>query len=122
LDRFAQFGLAVDRVVTCGGLADKSPLLMQIYADVCELPLLTARSAQACALGAAIMGAVAGAAHADVPAAQRAMTGVKADAWLPDPRSAAVYRRLCALYRQLHDAFGTAGARDLSFLMKELLA
>jgi L-ribulokinase len=122
LDRLHEHGVATERIVTCGGVAEKSPLLMQIYADVCERPLASARSAQACALGAACCGAVVGGAHADVPAAQRAMTGVKAQVYQPDPRAAAVYRRLYALYRQVHDAFGLQGERDLSGVMKELLA
>lgn len=122
LDRLAEHGVAVDRVVTCGGVAEKSPLLMQIYADVCEVPLQSARSAEACALGAAVFGAVVGGAHRSVQAAQQAMTGIKDRTYAPDAGAVAVYRRLYALYRRLHDAFGTAGPRDLSHVMKELLA
>lgn len=121
LDRLAEHGVVVDRIVTCGGVAEKSPLLMQIYADVCERPLLLARSAEACALGAAIFGAVVGGAHASVPAAQAAMTGQKDLVYRPQPANAAVYRQLYRLYRQVHDAFGTAGAHDVSQVMKDLL-
>jgi ribulose kinase len=43
----------------CGGLAVKSPLLMQIYADILGMPMALAASDQTCALGAALFGAVA---------------------------------------------------------------
>ncbi|MBM4063140.1 MAG: ribulokinase, partial [Planctomycetes bacterium] len=99
-----------------------SPLLMQIYADVCERPLLIARSGEACALGAAVFGAVVGGAFASVPAAQEAMTGTKEIEYRPQPAHVAVYRELYRLYLQVHDAFGTAGARDVSRVMKDLLA
>jgi len=121
LDRLAEYGVQVERIVTCGGVAEKSPLLMQIYANVCERPLLLARSGEACALGAAVFGAVVGGAHATVPAAQAAMTSTKDLVYHPDPAQVPVYRELYALYRQLHDAFGTTGARDLANVMKDLL-
>ena len=121
LDRLAEHGVAVERIVTCGGVAEKSPLLMQIYADVCERPLLIARSAEACALGAAICGAVVGGAHRSVQTAQAAMTGVKDVVYAPRAGSASVYRQLYALYRQVHDAFGGHGAHDVSQVMKNLL-
>jgi L-ribulokinase len=121
LDRLAEYGVQVDRIVTCGGVAEKSPLLMQIYANVCERPLLLARSGEACALGAAVFGAVVGGAHASTQAAQAAMTGTKELVYRPEPAQVTVYRELYALYRQVHDAFGTSGARDISNVMKDLL-
>ena len=120
LDRLEEYGVEVQRVITCGGVAEKSPLLMQIYADVCQVPLLSARSTQACALGAAICGAVAGGAHADLPTAQRHMTGTAERSYQPGA-AASVYARLYALYRQLHDAFGQGSQTDLSQTMKQLL-
>ena len=120
LDRLHDCGIAIRRVVTCGGIAEKSPLLMQIYADVCAVPLLAARSTQACALGSAICGAVVGRAHEDIPAAQREMTGT-ADRVYEPGAATQVYAGLYALYRQLHDAFGTDKPVDLSRTMKELM-
>lgn len=123
LDRLGTYGVAIDRVVCCGGIAEKNPLLMQIYADVLERPMHIAASDQACALGAAVFASVVGGVHPDVPAAQRAMTGVRPLTYRPRPPAAAVYRRLFALYRILHDSFGTATPQGaLDHVMKELLA
>ncbi len=122
IERLDEHGVGIDRVINCGGIAEKSPLTMQIYADVCNRPMLVARSGQACALGAAVFGAVVGRAHPDVPAAQRAMTGVKDRAYEPDPASAAIYRRLYSVYTLLHDAFGTRDFQgSLHGVMKDLL-
>ena len=107
INRFEEYGVKVEQVVNCGGIAEKNPLVMQIYADVCNRPMKISRSAQTCALGAAIFGAVVGGAYRDVPAAQRKMTGVKREVYRPRKAAAAMYAELYRLYRQLHDAFGT---------------
>jgi L-ribulokinase len=81
------------------------------------------RSAQTCALGAAIFGAVAGGAHATVEKAQRKMTGTKPQVYRPNKAAAAAYAELYGLYRQLHDAFGTdRGKESLHRIMKDLIA
>lgn len=122
IERIEQHGVPIRAVVACGGIAERNQLLMQIYADVCGRPIAVSRSSQACALGAAIVGAVAGGGHTDVPAAQRAMAGVRNGAYRPDPAAHAVYRRLFGLYGALHDAFAaTGGAVPLHGVMKDLL-
>jgi L-ribulokinase len=123
INRFEEYGVKVREVVNCGGIAEKNPFVMQIYADVCNRPMKVSRSAQTCALGAAIFGAVVGGAYKTVQNAQRKMTGVKSRAYRPRRSAAAVYRELYALYRQLHDAFGTSGYRKtLPHVMKDLIA
>ena len=91
--------MKVEQIVNCGGIADKNPLVMQIYADVTGRPMKVSRSAQTCALGAAIAGAVVGGAHPDFAAAQKAMTGLKPRAFKPNPGANAVYRELYPLYK-----------------------
>jgi L-ribulokinase len=121
--RLEEYGVPVREVVNCGGIAEKSPLTMQIYADVCNRPMKVSRSAQTCALGSAIFGAVVGGAHASVAEAQTAMTGVKDRVYTPNPDAVAVYARLYALYMELHDGFGIAGhTSNVSGVMKELIA
>ncbi len=126
ISRFEEYGLKVEQIVNCGGIAEKNPLVMQIYADVTGRPIKISRSAQTCALGAAIAGAVvAGSAqggYADYAAAQRAMTGLKSRVFKPNPAAHAVYEELYALYRRLHDAFGTKQPdANLYDVMKRLL-
>ena len=122
IERFEEYGVRVEEVVNCGGIAEKSPLTMQIYADVCNKPMKLSRSPQTCALGAAIFGAVAGGAFKSVQAAQKKMTGIKPTVYRPNKKAAAVYAQLYALYRELHDSFGIANHRQsLYHVMKELI-
>ena len=107
INRFEEYGVKIGHIVNCGGIAEKNPLVMQIYADVTGRPMKVSRSAQTCALGAAIAGAVVAGAHRDFTSAQKAMTGLKPRVFKPDPRAHAVYRELYSLYKKGHDAFGT---------------
>jgi L-ribulokinase len=121
--RIEEYGIKIDEIICCGGIADKSPLAMQIYANVCNRPIKISRSAQTCALGSAIMGAVVGGAYPDVATAVAAMTGIKNTVYLPEPHAVATYSSLYNLYTDLHDAFGRTHLQpDLHGLMKELLA
>ncbi len=123
IGRFEEYGVRVKEVVNCGGIAEKNPFVMQIYADVCNRPMKIARSAQTCALGAAVFGAVAGGAYKTVQQAQRKMTGVKDLVYRPKRAAAKVYAELYGLYRQLHDGLGTPGhGQELHRVMKDLIA
>jgi len=123
IGRFKEYGVPIERVVCAGGIAEKNPLLMQIYADVTGCTMLVAGSSQACALGAAISAAVLAGAHPDFPAAQAKMTSLKKISYKPNPAAQQTYGQLYALYRQLHDALGgLSKSADLSRVMKELLA
>ena len=127
INRFEEYGVKVEQIVNCGGIAEKNPLVMQIYADVTGRPIKISRSAQTCALGAAIAGAVVAGSkaggHDNYAAAQKAMTGLKPRVFQPNVQAHAVYKRLYPLYRRLHDAFGTQQAAGSLFdMMKELLA
>jgi L-ribulokinase len=128
IERLQEHGVPIDRVVCCGGIAEKNPLFMQIYADVLGHPMHIAGSSQTPALGAAISAAVAAGAaaggHEGFDAAQLRMTSLKPSAFLPDPARTAVYDELYAIYRELHDAFGgvSPASATLGDLMKRLLA
>ncbi len=127
MERFEEYGVAVKEVVNCGGIAEKSPLVMQIYADVTGRPMKISRSAQTCALGAAIYGAVvagrAAGGYDSVEDAQAKMCGLKPKVYKPDPKRHQVYNELFHIYHQLHDAFGTTGYyQSLHNIMKDLLA
>jgi L-ribulokinase len=127
IKRIEEFKVPVREIVNCGGLAGKSPFLMQIYADVTGRPMMVSRSDQTCALGAAIFGAVAAGKNASgfrsVEQAQKAMCGVRKHIYRPNPKNQAVYAKLYTLYRRLHDSFGvTPDASCLQDVMKELIA
>lgn len=123
INRFEEYGVKVEQVINCGGIAEKNPFVMQVYADICNRPMKISRSAQTCALGAAIFGAVAAGAHPTVEAAQAKMTGIKETVFHPQKAHAAVYARLYPIYRKLHDAFGNTGwSGSLSSVMKDLIA
>jgi L-ribulokinase len=126
INRFEEYGVKVAQVVNCGGIAEKNPLVMQIYADVTGRPIKISRSAQTCALGAAIAGAVVAGKQAGgydgFAEAQAAMTGLKSRVFQPSPKAHEVYQKLYGLYRLLHDAFGTQQWNgNLYGVMKELI-
>ena len=128
IERIRDFGVPVERVVCCGGIAEKNDLFMQIYADVIGQPMLIAGSPQTPALGSAVAAAVtAGARAGGYDAwtdAQQRMTTIKEKQFTPNAGARAVYDELYGIYRELHDAFGgVPGAQgDLATLMKRLLA
>jgi L-ribulokinase len=122
IERIRAYGVPIRRIVCAGGIAEKNPLLMQVYADVTGCTLQVAGSSQACALGAATAAAVLAGQHRDFPAAQKAMTRLGRKSYRPDPARRRAYDRLYGEYRTLHDSFG--GVRrgaDLSRVMKALL-
>jgi L-ribulokinase len=126
IDRIREYGVPVQKVVCCGGVAEKNALLMQIYADVTGCTMYIAASEQTCALGSAISAAVLAGpekgGYPDFSTAQKAMTSLKPVQYDPVPENQNVYEQLFLLYRQLHDAFGGVNRQaDLSAVMKELI-
>jgi len=128
IERLTACGVPVDRVVCCGGIAEKNPLFMQIYADVIGHPMIIAGSPQTPALGAAASAAVAAGeaagGHASFAGAQAAMVRDGAQQFVPDAGARRVYDELYGIYRELHDTFGgVAGSTaELGTVMKRLLA
>lgn len=126
INRFEEYGVNVNEIVNCGGIAEKNPLVMQIYADVTGRTMKISRSSQTCALGAAVFASVVAGTqrggYGDVPTAQEKMTGTKEHAYRGDPKAHAVYADLYRLYKTLHDAFGSGEWHgNLADVMKELI-
>ena len=126
IKRFEEYGVKIKEVINCGGIAEKNPLVMQVYADVFGLEMKIARSSQTCALGSAMAGAVAAGKKAggyeSFEQAQKAMCGLKPFSFKPRKDYHQVYEELYPLYRELHDAFGTRSwSGNLYHLMKDLL-
>ncbi|QJW91191.1 ribulokinase [Spirosoma taeanense] len=101
VERFVQEGVPIRKVIAIGGVAKKSPFVMQTLADVLNKPIQVAQSDQACALGAAMFAAVAAGVHPSLEAAQQAMgSGFDAE-YIPNPEQVAVYEKLYQKYRRL---------------------
>jgi L-ribulokinase len=113
---FESQGVDIRELVACGGLAEKSPLVMQIFADVTNRVIRLPRSVQASSLGAAMHGAVAAGIHPDFAEAVRHMAGAAVRCFTPDPAAHAVYEQLYSEYLQLHDYFGRGGNQVLKRL------
>ncbi|MFM7607232.1 MAG: ribulokinase, partial [Prosthecobacter sp.] len=122
IKRVEEYGVKIEEVINTGGLSIKNATLMQIYADIIGKPMKVSQSEQTCALGAAIFGASA-AGVGTWQELQSKVTATREKVYHPIPENAAVYRELYALYRELHDAFGTAvWSGRLNHVMKALLA
>ena len=123
VDRIEENGIHIARIVCSGGIARKSPMLMQIYADVINRDIAVSDSDQACAVGGAIFAAVVAGAFTDVGAAQQAICRPAGAIYRPNPDNVAIYARLFKLYNELHDSFGIAGTSfNHAAVMKELMA
>lgn len=113
VDTLRENGVAVHELYATGGLAARSPLLMQILSDVTGMPLHLSTTPWTSALGAAMHGAVAAGpergGYRDLVEAAAHMAHVRRDAYLPDPQRVRAYARGYGYYRELHDLFGRGG-------------
>ncbi|NLI21263.1 MAG: ribulokinase [Clostridiales bacterium] len=125
IENYREHGVAVEAFYASGGISQKNPLMMQIYADVLNMDIHIAGTAQGPALGSAIFAAVAAGRAAggydDVFEAARDMGRVKDEIYRPVAENAKVYDRLFAEYRVLHDYFGR-GANDVMKRLKAIKA
>lgn len=95
----------VEEIWVCGGIANKNPLMMQLYADILDLPLHVSRCTQAPALGAAVYAAAA-AGLGDVFTMAKTMGDRSCTIYEPNPAHRQTYDCLFAEYKRLHDYFG----------------
>lgn len=122
VENFRRGGVAVDEFFASGGISQKDPMTMQIYADVLNMPIKIAGSLQGPALGSAIFASVAAGKEAggypSVFEAARAMGKIKDTVYYPIEENVQVYNRIFDEYVTLHDYFGR-GENDV---MKRLKA
>ena len=123
IDSFTREGVAVPGIVACGGIAEKSPLLMQMIADVSSLAVRVPASSHVPARGAALFGAVAAGpgrgGFADISQAAALLAPPVGREYRPSPGAHAAYRRVYALWTALHDQMGR-GRADLLHELKDL--
>lgn len=105
LEAFHSSGVEIDEITLCGGIPNKNPMLVQIYADVFGKPLRVSRSTQAPALGSAIYAAAAAGCGSLTEMIQR-MSDQEVKLYTPDPANAQRYQELYQAYMRLHDHFG----------------
>lgn len=121
INRMEEYGIKIDEVVNTGGLAVKNATLMQLYADILGRPLKVAASDQTCALGSAIYGAVSGGGFT-ISEIQENCCRMREKEYHPIPENQEIYREIYALYKTLHDAFGTADwSGQLGHVMKDII-
>ena len=116
IEAFINRGLEVNRIFACGGLATHNELVMQIYADVLQRPIIIPAVLQASAFGAAMYAAVAAGIHTNIQAAIEKMVSPSDSSYKPNRAHAAIYDQLYAEYSRLHDLFG----RDPNSVLKNL--
>ncbi len=123
VEAFERAGLPVDGIVACGGLPDRNPFLMQVFADVTGREIAVAASRQAPALGAAMFGAVAAGAaaggHDSIVEAAASMAHLGEASYAPQVEHREAYDLLYAEYVRLHDLFGRHGD-DVMRRLKQL--
>jgi L-ribulokinase len=104
VDRFREEGVRIDGVIALGGVAKKSPFVMQIVTDVMNMPIQVARHDQTCALGSAMAAAVVAGIHADFSAAQQAMGNGFEKEYVPRPDYVEKYARIYKAYCELGES------------------
>jgi L-ribulokinase len=112
LERMAEYGVRVDRVINAGGIPQKSQVLNQVYANVLNKPVLVPAGIPT-SLGSGIFALLAAVAYKTIEEAQAAVC-LPLRTVQPDPEAAAVYERLYQLYRKLYFALGSRDAASAS--------
>jgi L-ribulokinase len=108
IENFEEHGIAISEIVACGGIAEKSPLLMQMIADTSGRPVHVPASSEIPARGAAMFGAVAAGVFDGIVAAIEAMRPSYARTYAPDPAAQGIYDQVYAIYRSLYDSLGSS--------------
>jgi L-ribulokinase len=120
LDRMAEYGVPIDRVINAGGIPQNNAMLNQVYANVLNKPVLVPDSPPT-SIGSGIFAQLAAGIFSTIEEAQSKMCP-KHRVYTPDEKSAAVYEELYGLYRKVYFAFGEESSTptDLSRVLIRL--
>lgn len=102
-DRFIEEGVAINGVIAIGGIPKKAPFIMQVSADILNMPIKVVASEQAVALGSAMAAATASGLYPTMEAAQKAMGSGFEKIYEPNPENAKIYQKLYEKYSALCD-------------------
>lgn len=119
IENYRAHGVEIHTFYAAGGISQKNPMAMQIYADVLGMPVHVVDSAQGGALGSAIVAAAAAGLYPTLNDAIRAMAAPVQRVYQPEPDAQSVYELLYQEYTLLHDYFGR-GANDVMKRLKAL--
>ena len=123
VETFRDNGVPVTQLFAAGGIAEKDEMMMQIYSDVTNMEIRISASAQTPGLGSAMFGAVAAGSarggYDSIVDAAKAMSRIKEKYYKPIPANVAVYEKLYAEYKKLHDYFGR-GENDVMKRLKDI--
>jgi L-ribulokinase len=108
LERMAEYGTPVERVINAGGVPQNNPVLNQVYANVLGKPVLIPDGVPT-SLGSGIFALLAAGAFSSVEEAQQAMC-LPHKTYNPEPNAVPVYEELFQLYRKVYFAFGKRDA------------
>ena len=106
MENFEEHGLELSEIVACGGIAERSPLMMQLLADSSGLEVQVPASTEVPARGAALFGAVAAGVFEDIASAVAAMRPGIARTYRPEPAAKQTYDQVYAIYRRLYETLG----------------
>ena len=123
IENFEDNGIKVDEIFATGGITQKNPMLMQIYADITGRPIWIAGSKYGSALGSAVMGALAAGSenggYDSVFDATKVMANLTDICYKPEPEAQKVYDRIFEDWKMLHDYFGR-GENNVMKRLKKL--
>ncbi|HYB30378.1 MAG TPA: ribulokinase [Solirubrobacteraceae bacterium] len=111
MDNFEEHGVALDRVVACGGIAERSPLMMQLLADTSGRQVDVPEVSEIPARGAALFGAVAAGAYENIGSAIEATRPRRVRTYEPNLKAKKTYDRVYEIYRTLYDMLGRSEVR-----------
>jgi L-ribulokinase len=106
MDNFEEHGLELSEIVACGGIAERSPLIMQLLADTSGLSVHVPGSSEIPARGSALFGAVAAGYFDSIASAIAATRPSIARTYTPDAAAKAVYDDVYGVYRRLYELLG----------------
>jgi L-ribulokinase len=118
IDNFTEHGLELSEIVAVGGIAERSPLTMQLIADTSGLTVHVPSWREIPARGAALFGAVAAGTYDDIDAAIEATRPSSSRTYTPEPAAKDVYDRVYAIYRTLYETLGRSEVELLHGLKK----
>jgi L-ribulokinase len=118
IDNFEEHGLVLSEIVACGGIAERSPLMMQLLADTSGRRVHVPEVSEIPARGAALFGAVAAGVFDDIGAAVEATRPKRVRTYEPDLEAKKTYDRVYEIYRTLYEFLGRTEARLLHDLKR----